>query len=337
MKNDHIDDSDALSHLDALDQIHGVNNIKAVIEPAEEEESPKKITSLGKASSFQETQLSGAEDSPWKHLRLDLLPSLGMFYPERIELLIRSATTREIRHWSTMDEYDPISVEEKINFILNACTRFKIPGNSFQFTFNDFLLVDRYHILFKIYELTFPNQENKLMANIKCNNESCGHTNRIQILSKNLRGFEIPEDYLKWYNDTERCFVVPSDKLQEVLRFYLPTIGSNSKLRQRSDFEKKSGVPRDDSFYEVSPYLIGNWRAADNSSVADLKRQIDAWTTQKFSAVNRFATDMKAASINQALGTCEKCKEQMESHIFLGGSFTVKDIFIISAGFDELI
>jgi hypothetical protein len=260
-----------------------------------------------------------------------------MFYPERIELLVRSATTREIRHWSTMDEYDPISIDEKINFILNACTKFKIPGNPFQFTFNDFLLIDRYHILLKIYELTFPNQENKLIANIKCNNQECGAVNRVQVLSKNLKGFEIPEDYLKWYNDAERCFVIPSEKLQEVLKFYLPTIGSNSKLRQRSDFEKRSGSPRDDSFYEIAPYIIGNWRAADSSSLADLKRQIESWSIQKFSAVNKFTSDMKQESINRALGTCEKCKEHMESHIFLGGSFTVKDIFIISAGFDELI
>jgi hypothetical protein len=336
--SEHIDDEDGLSYLESLDSESGINK-PVDLKPAQDEMVEKKepIKSLGKARTYESSELSGAEESPWKILNLDLLPSRGMFYPVGAELLIRSAKTKEIRHWSTMDEHDPIDVEEKINFVLNACTRFKIKGNPQPFNFNDFLLVDRYHILFRIYELTFPNQENKLMANIRCENPKCKHVNKIQVTSRNLNGFEIPENYMRWYSEEERCFVVPSEKLQETLKFYIPTAGINAMLKKRRKFEEGRGAESDPSFYSMAPYILSNWRTTRPENIGELKIESNSWSNDKFNAIYRFTEDFKKSSLNRASGVCEKCKEPMESHIFLGGSFTVKDIFIISAGFDELI
>jgi hypothetical protein len=335
--SDPIDDMDAISHLDALDKEGGINvDINKQTEEAEikVEASP---TSLGKAKSYEASEMSASEESPWKILNLDLLPSKGMFYPENMELLIRSAKTKEIRHWSTMDEHDPVDVEEKINFVLNACTKFKIKGNPRPFNFNDFIAVDRYHILFRIYELTFPNQENKLMANIRCSNDKCKHVNKIQVTSRNLLGFSIPDEYLKWYDPSERCFVIPSEKLQETLRFYMPTSGINTALKKRAKFDQSRGIEIDKSFYSMAPYLLSEWRSIRPENLHEFKMESNSWSNQKFSAIHRFTEDIKKSSLNKATGVCEKCKESMESHIFLGGSFTVKDIFIVSARFDELI
>ena len=108
---------DDLSKLDAIDAEHGVN--KPISQATEVVEKTDPVTSLGKARSYDRPELSAAEDSPWKLLNLDLLPSRGIFYPEGVELLIKSAKGKEIRHWSTMDEHDPLDVREKINFVLN--------------------------------------------------------------------------------------------------------------------------------------------------------------------------------------------------------------------------
>ena len=187
-----ISSEEAKQFLDEQDKHYGINNLEPDI-PKEE----TRITSLGKSQSHQQMlETSAVEDSPWKLLDVRSLPSEGLFYPENVELLLRSAKTKEIRHWSTIDEEDPIDVREKINFILNACTKFKIKGQMASLNFNDFTEVDRYHILFRIYELTFPNQENKLWANIKCENTQCGHTNQTQVTSNNLLGFKYPEELM---------------------------------------------------------------------------------------------------------------------------------------------
>lgn len=329
-----IDPEEARRFLDEQDRLYGVNNIDPTIEVKNEE--PKK-TSLGKVQSSQYSDLSAANESPWKLLDLSLVPSLGLMFQEGAELLIRSAKTKEIRHWSTMDETDPLDVREKINFILNSCTKFKIKGKVQTLNFNDFIEVDRYHILFRIYELTFPNQENKLFAYIKCSNQQCGHTNQVQVTSQNLKGFQYPDEIMKWYSPEEKCFVIVSEKLGETFRLYLPTVGVSAKFRQKRKEEEQRGIEIDKAFYEYGPYLVQDWRHTDLSSLSDLKFKSLSWPENKFLFIHKFTNLLTKASLNKAGCTCEKCKTQTESHIFLGGSFTIKDIFIISVGLDELI
>jgi len=331
-----IDQKGAEKFLEEQDKKYGVNSIaEKTQEPSPEE---TKVTSLGKAQSYHtEPDMSAAYESPWKLLDPALLPSQGLFYPEGAELMLRSAKTKEIRHWSTIDETDPIDVREKINFILNACTKFKIRGNAMALNFNDFLEIDRYHILFRIYELTFPNQENKLWAYIKCEDAKCGYVNQTQVTSRNLKGFQYPQELMKWYSPEEKCFVIRSEKIGEVLKFYMPTIGIKSKFRQKRREEEQKGVQIDESFYSQGPYLINDWRRADSQSLSSLKIASLDWSENKFVIVHKFTDQLEKSNLNKAVSVCEKCKTQTESHIFLGGSFTVKDIFIISAGLDELI
>ena len=324
---------EARQFLDDQDKQYGINNI----EPDIPKEEPR-VTSLGKSQGHQQMlEMSAVEDSPWKLLNVHTLPSEGLFYPENVELLLRSAKTKEIRHWSTIDEEDPIDVREKINFILNACTKFKIKGQMASLNFNDFTEIDRYHILFRIYELTFPNQENKLWAYIKCENAQCGHTNQTQVTSTNLLGFKYPDELMKWYSPEERCFVIVSEKLNETFRLYLPTIGMANKFRQKRREEEQKGIEIDAAFYEYGEYLIGEWRKTDMSMLTALKFNSLEWKENKFVFIHKFTKSLTKASLNKVASVCEKCKTQTESHIFSAGSFTIQDIFIISVGLDELI
>ncbi len=327
--SDNIDDSSALNHLDDLDKKHGVNKQIEI-----DKKEPEK--SLGKSSTYSNT-LSAAEESPWKILNFKLLPSLGAFYEVNSEIVLKSAKNKEIKHWSTMDEHDPIDVREKINFVINKCVRFKVKGANRHFNANDLCNVDLYHLLFRIHELTFPNKENKLMANIKCKSNSCGHISKIHVTSKNLLGFNVPANLLQWYSPEERCFIVESEKVGEVLRFYLPTNGVLNELRRYKNKEIQSGRSIDDSFYTIAPYMIKNWRDLTDQNILQIKSSYDGWGNTKFTAVYKFIEELKKTSLNRVLGTCEKCKSRLEDHIFLGGSFTTKDIFIISGGFNEFI
>ena len=334
-----IDEKDALSHLDRIDETNKLNtSAEVTVEKTEYQPPVKSIpNSLGKIKATEDTGLSAAEESPWKLLRFDILPSKGLFYPKGAELLIKSAKTKEIRHWSTMDEHDPIDVREKIAFILNKCTKFKIKGKPIIFNLNDFLEVDKFHILFRIQELTFPNNENKLMANIKCDNSKCGSVNRVQVGSQNLLGFEIPNLIEKWYSEEERGFVVPSEKLNDTLRFYMPTVGITNAIREYRQEEIKKGIDIDESFYNFSPYVLSDFRNLSRDKINHLKLESNGWLQNKFLAIHKFTEDIKKESVNKVTCVCESCKTQITTSIFLGGSFTVKNIFVISARFDELI
>ena len=326
---DSFNDEEAARFLEEQDRIHGVNTISV------EEEKEPVVTQLPQFNSHPVLpEMSAAEESSWKLLDLTALPSQGLFYPEGTELVLRSAKTKEIRHWSTIDEHDPLDVRDKINFILNACTKIKTKGGR-PLNFNDFLEIDRYHILFRLYELTFPNQENKLFANIKCNAD--GHINNTQVLSANLIGFRYPEELMKWYSPEDRCFKIVSEKLNETFNLYLPTIGTENRFRQKRVEDENRGSDIDEAFFSFGPYLIPDWRLATSQEITELKFNSLGWHENKFVFIHKFTEQLKGASLNKVASVCSKCKEVTESHIFSAGSFTIKDIFIISARLDELI
>ena len=319
-----IDDKEAKKYLDALDDEHGVNQKIQKVEQIKS--SPGLILSE-----------SAAYESPWKILDLSSLPSKGFLYPENTEILIRSAKLKEIRHWSTMDEHDPIDVYDKINFILKACSKFSVRESAETFDYFDFLEIDRYHILFRIYELTFPNQENKLFANIKCSNKSCNHKNKTQVLSINLKGFEYPSELMQWYSRTERCFIVNSEKLGETLKFYLPTIGTTHKIRNK---QKSDAILSDEDkqFYSQAKYFLGDYKKLTNEYIHAIKvTSLTSWSELKFLIIYRITELLEKASHNKVLSICEKCSTETTTSVFLDGSFTAKDIFIISTGLNELI
>jgi hypothetical protein len=52
-------------------------------------------------------------DTGYKNIPISMLPSKGIFYPSDWYVTIRSATVGEIRHFSTVDEFDDIDVIDK--------------------------------------------------------------------------------------------------------------------------------------------------------------------------------------------------------------------------------
>lgn len=324
MQSLNINEEEALQFLEEKDKLYGVNTIATPLVDPVDEVRVKPLVPYE----------SAAGESSWKILSLANLPSEGKHYPDNTEILIRPAKSKEIRHWSTIDESDPLDAIDKINFILGACTKFVIKGSG-ALTYNDYLEIDRYHILFRIYELTFPNQENKLFANIKCQFD--GHINATQIQSDNLKGFSVPSELVKWYSAEDKCFKIVSEKLNETFFIYLPTIGVESAFSAKRKHDIINGNDIDKSFYEFGPYLVPDWRGLTLDELTTLKFSSFSWPDNKFIFIHRFTEALRKASLNRAVSICEKCKKPTESHIFLEGSFTVKDIFIISTGLDELI
>ncbi len=299
--------------------------------------SAKKITSLGKASTAPIITTS-ANESGWKLVKLQNLPSNGLMYPDKSEFLIRSAKTKEIRHWSTIDEYDPLDVSEKITFVTESCSKMHIKGETAAImNSNDILEIDKYQILFKIHKITFPNNENKLIAKVKCPDTKCGKINSIHTTDSNLGGFEYPEELMEWYSNEEKCFVVTSEKLMETFKLHMPTIGSTKIFNEYKEMCKIRGMQPDKSFDEIAPYLIPSWRRFNASDLLRIREQSQSWKENKFLFLHKACQLLKNNSKNKVHGICESCKTKIASSIFLGGSFTAKDIFIVSTRLKDLV
>ena len=275
----------------------------------------------------------------WKNLPVDNLPSAGLFYPKGIIITFRSAEMTEIRHWSTIDENDMLDMDTKMNFILEKCVKVKSADGAWM-SWEDLLEIDRFYILFCIHEISFPNGENKLMVKFKCPPTCKGDGNyreSVQLRSNMLNLLVIPDDLMQYYNEEERCFVKVSTKLNETLRFYLPTIGVSKKIKNIINDAQENGGFVDKAFIKIAPYLIDEWRSLNEKSLESLRMDTFKWGKNKTLFINGL-TDKLEKSVNLTVKKeCPTCHIDLEAPIFFRGGFTIKSLFAVSTGFDELI
>ena len=118
------------------------------------------------------------EEIGWIRLKPETLPSQGIFYPQGTEITIRAASAGEIRHWSTLDEDDLLSLDDALNRVAEKCCRIKFP--TMMGSFKDIKEIDRFFIVFAIREFTFKRGENNLTTTFKC--VKCDHQERNVIL-----------------------------------------------------------------------------------------------------------------------------------------------------------
>ena len=63
-------------------------------------------------------------DIGWYEVPLESLPTKGMFYPNESRLLIKPANVSIIRHFSTVDDTNPLELNDAFDYILENLTRF---------------------------------------------------------------------------------------------------------------------------------------------------------------------------------------------------------------------
>jgi hypothetical protein len=314
-----IDPVKAQEHLDSLDKKSGINTA-----PVE-----------AKSKSKKKEKLSQPNELGWKNLPLENLPSKGQFYVDSFTLAIKSATVAEIRHWSTIDETDMLSIDDQLNYILERCTDIRIDDEPV--SWKEILEIDRFFIIFKIQELTFPNGENQLPHRFECNCSEPKYSEKLTIESSMLRIFDFPTELTQFYSTEERAYSVKSEKMNAEFNLYMPTLGTMNKLREIIIELTARGAEIDKAFIKIVPYLIGNWESLNTETYSALNQDSLGWNIPKFTFISKFADEIQKSKKQLLKADCPKCGAKIDARIFLDSSFTVKDLFLISTGFSELV
>lgn len=328
---------DAMSFLEQQDKTFGKNNGEPISEP-----TPKQ-TSLGQAkqTEHQNSTISGANDPYWKNLPIENLPSQGLFYPEGTEITTRAASTGEIRHWSTIDEGDMLAVDDMLNFIIEKCVRIKSSVENSWLSWRDIVEIDRMYILFAIHEQTFPNKENVLWTKFTCTNQSCGdgkpYSTEVRASKDLMQSLELPEEIMQYYKAEYRCFEVVSQKMNETFYLYAPTLGAVERIKNKIVADRKAGKQIDKAFVKIAPYLIQDWSSFNDAEFLKQRQASISWHQNKFPFVNRFADLYNGSKSDSLYLGCSVCSSKMKSPLFLGASFTIKSLFLISGRLDELV
>jgi len=351
---EHISDSEAekimhdREHPDALkeqDEIEAKKETKpaksrakkSLKEQTEDNVSSRVDTSqggLGVVKTSKSSEIHSAADALWKNVPLETLPTGGMFYQDGMEITIKPAQVFEIRHWSTIDETDWLNMDDKMNFIVEKCLRVKDKSGAFM-DWRDVKEIDRFFLIFRIHELTFPKGENKIMLTFICDKADCGEPlnptkEKKQLMSHMLNLLDIPKDMMKYYSPSDKAFIFDSPKLGGNLKLTLPSIGVASKLKRYANCKREEQEMLDPAFIRIAPYLIDEWRGVTDDSINYLQQQSFSWGETETLFLSAFADKLEQSVKLTAKAPCKKCGEDLEVPLFFRGEFSIKSLFTVS-------
>jgi len=289
-----------------------------------------KAASLGKASKFVEIYDEDpiANELGWKNVPLENLPSGGQFYEPGTQMAIRAASVAEIRHWSTIDENDLLSVDDMLNFIIDKCARIKVPGKPG--TYKDLKEIDRFYLIFAIRDYTFKNGENRMYVTVT--NEE-GLEERVEVTKDVIDYFNADDRLMNYFNREERCFEI-NMKNGEQFKMYLPSLGSMLFIKNYLKQRQQSGTNFDKSFVKYAPFLFPDWKLLNQNVYDKAVQESYTWSLQKISVMDKLV-DMLASSVKPQVRY--KSMSGMEATAPLNFQSGVKSIFLISDIFGELV
>jgi hypothetical protein len=321
-------DQIALEHLSRKEQESGLDYSDLP------KETPA-VKSLGKASYVEELASVQGMESPWKKLPIENLPSGGFGYPPGIEMSIRSAEVGEIRHFSTIDENDPINIDDKINHIISKCCNLKWTEGTLNYM--DIYQEDRFYLFMAIRDLTFVKGENRIFIPVKkdCTKGDCPIPSDIELTSGILSSFKLDPKIIKFYDNENGYFNLVPKNGDPAIQLFIPTIGVSTKIRKIIKDKARSGKKYDQTFAKISPYLIPNWRDLDEKAYDEYEFNSKNWTYTQFVLADSISEQITFATKNTLEITCSKCSAGVTAPIrFRGG---IRSLYIISDIFGQLL
>jgi hypothetical protein len=232
-----------------------------------------------------------AEDADF-HLGYHLIPLLslpsgGMFYPEGTQLSIRSAKVAEVRQFSTIDESNVLDIDDKLNEIVDSCTR--IICTSKRLSYKDLLEEDRFYVILSIRDLTFPEPE----SNLKIDHTSKkGEKHDIEIKKEYFQYFKIPTELDKYYDSDRKSFMIETRSFGTI-EMIPPAIGVMQKITSYIKEKQQKNVKIDQSVLQIIPYLHRDWRNFNDKTIFEFEMDLNGWSNKKYNLVYTLAEKMK--------------------------------------------
>lgn len=301
--------------------------------PADIEMTPG---NLGLAESFKEKVKDNKwENIPgWKPLPIENIPSGGKFYPENSKIYIRAAEVQEIRQFSMIDENDPLDMDDKLNMIMERCSKIEFPGRTA--LWKDLKEEDRFYLIFAIREISMSEGENKLTVTLKCGGNCRGdgtYVEKIEMSKDNFQYYNIDETLMKYYSEKDRCFVIEDEKIGK-MKIHVPSLGVTTFIKNYVREQTQRGGYFDRPFLKVAPFVIEDWRNFSDDKYKKLEQESMGWNELRWSILIRSIEMIRFGVKTTITRNCTKCGAEVGAPLSFPGG--VKSLFLVSNPFGEL-
>lgn len=250
----------------------------------------------------------------WLEVDKEIMLYKAIFYPENWKFKCRAALGAEIANFSTIDNEDPVSVNDGINALLKACLRIET-GNGSVVSYKNLCEFDRLWFLLFIRDLTMQSTEQKVTFKVNC--PHCGEENIVEMSFDNLRAIELSELARKYYNANEHAFVVTT-KSYGILKFEPSTIyRGEAYMNYILDIRNKGGKQPAASFSALYPLLLTRETEKNPKAVNTALAQYTAISNdaRKLSLYMKLAKELNVGLEQEISYICEGCEKEAHAPV----------------------
>jgi hypothetical protein len=258
-------------------------------------------------------------DIGWYEVPLESLPTKGLFYPDESRLLIKPASVAIIRHFSTVDDTNPLELNDAFDYILDNLVRFNVPGMP-----SSYKNLNKLSVILHVRDATFKNGESKIISDITC---SCGQTDVKTLQWSDFEFFSFNPDLMKFYNPEHKIFQVNfNDTMQSDVGLTLPSIGMRNFVQKYVTNKIKQKRTYDKSFANIASFIVDDWSSINDTIYEQQLELSGEWTTYQFAAFVRIIDLVKKSTTSRIKHKCSSCGAEVTApSSFRGG---IKSLFI---------
>jgi len=268
----------------------------------------------------QKIETSAEFREGWIEVNKSLLGDRAVFYPESWQFRIRPATVDAIRHWSTIDDENPNSVDDVFNEIIKSCLSIVTPTGPIPV--GNICSWDRFFFLLLIREYTFTQGEVKIQYDedcIECDNPVTF------VLSSNTLMYDMPDpEVMPNYDQETRSWYIDPEEYevegQSPIKLYVPTIEKDANIKEWviSRLQENRNRKPDQVFIKFLMWLapkISKDATIAKKQIREYEMVYKSWDTEMFSFMDDVVRNIIVTPSQKLTAVCPVCGEEMTSDI----------------------
>lgn len=253
-------------------------------------------------------------------IKVEDLPTKGLFYPVGTKIYAKAATLGEIKNWSLMDETDLSQIDDGINSIIESCVNIVFPTNyAHGATWRDLKDIDRLYIVLAVHDFTFP-KGNDIQITVN-------ETENVPVNKDKIEFAKFSTKLMKYYNPEKLCFSFPAKAKcfkDGLFHVYVPSIGVTKWIKEYMQEKQRDREGFDQKFMVSAPLLIASHRGLNIDTYYDLIDQTAEWTPYEWALLSKVKMNIESA-ITPKLNYIDKGGVAKETPLHFRGG--IKAIF----------
>lgn len=264
----------------------------------------------------------------------DIMLYKGRFYPSSWVFKCRAALGAEVAAFSTIDNEDPLSVNDGINELLKTCLRITDASGA-NISWTNIYEFDRLFFTMFIRDLTMQSAEQKIVYKQRC--PHCGEPNDVVLSFDNLVTIPVSVLAERYWDSSMNAFMV-STKNYGVLKFQPSTIKRANIFKDYMvELARNNQSNPSPAFLKMFWMFMNSDVEMQQNAAKAAYMQFIATTNdvKKFSLYSKLEKELTLGLTQEIKYFCEHCERECRGQIqFPDG---LSNLFLMSDLSEELL